>query len=146
MFGSPAHGKLKADHWRTVCTISMMITLVRVWSSSTATPGEHKLLENFIHLVIAVDLATRRSMDAERARLFDFYMLEYLRTLRELFDHDLVPNHHLSLHLATCLLLFGPVRGTWGYPFERYNGIIQRLNTNNHISESFVRRSMLSTC
>ena len=85
-------------------------------------------------------------MDAERARLFDFYMLEYLRTLRELFDHDLVPNHHLSLHLATCLLLFGPVRGTWGYPFERYNGIIQRLNTNNHISESFVRRSMLSTC
>ncbi|CDO72139.1 hypothetical protein BN946_scf184962.g82 [Trametes cinnabarina] len=25
-FGSPSHGKLKADHWRTVCTVSMVIT------------------------------------------------------------------------------------------------------------------------
>lgn len=126
-FGSSAHGKLKADHWRTVCTVSMVITLVRVWSLSTATTGERKLLENFVHLVIAVDLATRRSMDAERARLFDHHMLEYLRTLCELFDHDLVPNHHLSLHLASCLLLFGPVRGMWGFPFERYNGIRKNL-------------------
>ena len=75
-------------------------------------------------------------MDADRARLFDDSMLAYLCTLRELFNHNLVPNHHLSLHLSTCLLLFGPVHGWWGYPFERYNGIIQRLNTNNKISKS----------
>ena len=77
-FGSAAHGKLKADHWRTVCTVSMVITLVRLWTSSTASSGDHLLLENFVHLVIAVDLATRRSMDSERARLFDHHMLEYL--------------------------------------------------------------------
>ena len=134
-FGSAAHGKLKADHWRTVCTVNMVITLVRIWSSSTAGPGDHLILENFVHLVIFVDLATRRSMDSERARLFDHHMLAYLQTLRALFEHDLVPNHHLSLHLATCLLLFGPVRGWWAYPFERYNEIIQRLNTNNHIGK-----------
>ncbi|PIL35294.1 hypothetical protein GSI_02019 [Ganoderma sinense ZZ0214-1] len=133
-FGSAAHGKLKADHWRTVCSVSMVITLVRIWASST-TPGDKLLLDNFIHLVIAADLATRHSMDPERARLFDEHMLAYLQTLRALFEHDLVPNHHLSLHLASCLLLFGPVRGWWAYPFERYNGIIQRLNTNNHIAE-----------
>ncbi|KAI0362926.1 hypothetical protein BV20DRAFT_1074530 [Pilatotrama ljubarskyi] len=134
-FGSPSHGKLKADHWRTICTINMVITLVRVWTSSTAAAGDRRVLENFIHLAIAVDLATRRSMDPERVRLFDFHMAEYLRTLLELFDHDLVPNHHLALHLSACLLLFGPVRGWWGYPFERFNGIIQRLNTNHHIAE-----------
>ncbi|TFK83029.1 hypothetical protein K466DRAFT_499234 [Polyporus arcularius HHB13444] len=134
-FGSASHGKLKADHWRTVCTINMVITLVRLWSSSTATEGDRLLLENFTHLVIAVDLATRRSMDAERARLFDEHMLAYLQGLRKLFEHKLVPNHHLSLHLATCLMMFGPVHGWWGYPFERYNGIIQRLNTNNKIEE-----------
>lgn len=132
-FGSPSHGKLKADHWRTVCTINLVITLVQVWSSSAATEGERLLLQNFVDLVVAVDLATRRTMDAERARLFDEHMLQYLRSLRELFEHKLVPNHHLSLHIAACLLLFGPVHGWWAYPFERYNGIIQRLNTNHKI-------------
>lgn len=143
-FGSSAHGKLKADHWRTVCTISLVITLVRVWSSLTALTGDGKVLENFIHLVTAVDLATRHSMDPDRARLFDHHMAEYLRTLRELFRHNLVPNHHLSLHLTACLLLFGPVRGWWGFPFERYNGIIQRLNTNNHIGK--LGSPIITTC
>ncbi|KAH9834090.1 uncharacterized protein C8Q71DRAFT_725300 [Rhodofomes roseus] len=134
-FGSASHGKLKADHWRTVCTINMVITLVRIWGASTASKGEHRLLENFIHLVIAVELASRRSMDAGRARLFDHHMFEYLRTLRDLFENNLVPNHHLSLHLSTCLQLFGPVHGWWAYPFERFNGIIQRLSTNNQIDK-----------
>ncbi|KAH9829722.1 uncharacterized protein C8Q71DRAFT_717903 [Rhodofomes roseus] len=130
-FGSASHGKLKADHWRTVCTINMVVTLTRIWGRATASTAEHHLLDNFIHLVVAVDLASRRSMSAERARLYDHHMLEYLRTLRELFEHNLVPNHHLSLHLSTCLMLFGPVHGWWAYPFERFNGIIQRLKTNN---------------
>ena len=134
-FGSASHGKLKADHWRTVCTVSLVITLTRVWTSASATDKEKRLLDNFLHLVIAVDLASRRSMDTERANLFDSHMLHYLRTLRELFDHTLVPNHHLSLHLSTCLLNFGPVHGWWAYPFERYNGIIQRFNTNHKIGE-----------
>lgn len=111
----------------------MAITLCRVWGGPNASDGERLLLENFMHLVIAVDLATRRSMHPDRARTFDHHMLEYLRTLRQLFEHQLVPNHHLSLHLATCLLLFGPVHGWWAYPFERFNGILGRLNTNNQI-------------
>lgn len=135
-FGSAAHGKLKADHWRTVCTINMVITLTRIWGSTTASLAERRLLDNFVHLVVTVDLASRRSMNPHRARLFDLHMMEYLRTLRILFENDLVPNHHLSLHLSTCLLLFGPVHGWWAYPFERFNGIIQRLNTNNRIGMS----------
>ncbi|TFY56546.1 hypothetical protein EVJ58_g7577 [Rhodofomes roseus] len=134
-FGSAAHGKLKADHWRTVCTISMVITLTRIWGNAASSNAERHLLKNFVHLVVAVDLASRRSMDPERARLFDQHMEEYLRTLQELFDQDLVPNNHLSLHLAACLLSFGPVHGWWAYPFERFNGIIQRLNTNNQIDK-----------
>ena len=134
-FGSASHGKLKADHWRTICTISLVISLVRLWGSVSATPSDTLILENFIHLAIAVDLASRRSNDPDRARLFRYHMLEYLRTLKAHFNHPLVPNHHLSLHLATCLLLFGPVHGWWAYPFERFNGIIQRLNTNHKIGK-----------
>ncbi|KAI0363952.1 hypothetical protein BV20DRAFT_1039670 [Pilatotrama ljubarskyi] len=111
-FGSPSHGKLKADHWRTVCTVSMVITLVRLWGSATASPKQKALLDNFVHLVSA-----------------------YLKGVQHLFDwHHLVPNHHLSLHLKECLELFGPVHAWWAFPFERYNGLLQGLNTNSKTS------------
>ena len=132
-FGSSMHGKPKADQWRTICTIHMAITLVRLWGKASATDDEHSVLNNFIQLVVAVDVATRRSMSASRAALFDNNMQAYVKGLRSIYNHTLVPNHHLSLHLKQCLLLFGPVRGWWSYPFERYNGLLQRLNTNHRI-------------
>ncbi|KAI0646436.1 hypothetical protein C8Q79DRAFT_926401 [Trametes meyenii] len=130
-FGSVAHGKLKADQWRVVCTVSLTVTLVRLWGTASASQKDRLLLDNFVHLVTAVDLATRRSMTRERALAFDHHMLLYLQGLREIFSHDLVPNHHLSLHLVTCLLMFRPVHGWWAFPFERYNGLLQSINTNN---------------
>ncbi|KAI9061951.1 hypothetical protein FKP32DRAFT_1612691 [Trametes sanguinea] len=129
--GSSKHGKLKADHWRIACTVNMTITLGRLWSEDTASAAERLALENFMHLVAAVDLATRRTMFVERAQAFDYHMLEYLRGIRLLYNAELVANHHLSLHLIDCLLLFGPTLAWWAFPFERYNGLLQRLNTNS---------------
>ncbi len=133
-FGSLSHGKLKADQWRTVCLVNLVITLVRLWGNPTATNRQKALLENFLDLVRAVDLATRRSMDPHRVRKFDEYIRKYLEGLRTMFQHDLVPNHHLSLHLAECLELFGPVHAWWAFPFELFNGLLQNFNTNNHPS------------
>ncbi|OSC99817.1 hypothetical protein PYCCODRAFT_1372383 [Trametes coccinea BRFM310] len=130
-FGDASHGKLKADLWRTTCTVNMVITLVRSWGSPSATIKEKMALENFLHLVAAVDLATRYSMSAEQADRFDYHILEYLRGLRSLYNVDLMPNHHISLHLRECLLLFGPTFAWWAFPFERYNGLLQRMNTNH---------------
>ncbi|KAI0364513.1 hypothetical protein BV20DRAFT_1039369 [Pilatotrama ljubarskyi] len=134
-FGSPSHGKLKADVWRTVCTVSMVITLVCLWGGPDASPRQKALLHNFAHLVSAVELAARRSTNQERIDKFDYHMMEYLKSLRELFDHELVPNHHLSLHLKECLELFGPVHAWWAFPFERFNGLLQQLNTNSKSSD-----------
>lgn len=129
--GDAGGGKLKADHWRTLCTVVMPITLVRLWGSGNPLPVQVEALSNFMHLVAAVDLATRRSMSADRADRFDAHMEAYLQGLRSIYDADLVPNHHLSLHLRECLLLFGPTHGWWAFPFERYNGLLQRLRTNH---------------
>lgn len=134
-FGSAAHGKLKADHWRTVCTVSMVITLVRLWGTATASAEQKALLENFVHLVCAVDLAVRRSVDPDRIAKFDGHMQDYLAGLRLLFQwHQFVPNNHLSLHLKECLDNFGPVHAWWAFPFERFNGLLQKLNTNSKSS------------
>lgn len=56
--GSAATGKLKADHWCTLCTVHMVITLGRLWGCVSTSDGEKATLENFMHLVAAVDLAT----------------------------------------------------------------------------------------
>ena len=74
-------------------------------------------------------------MDQSRVEKFDRYMTLYVSGLVETFKHPLVPNHHLSLHLRECLELFGPVHAWWAFPFERYNGILQHLNTNSRTSE-----------
>lgn len=129
--GSAATGKLKADHWRTLCTVHMVITLGRLWGGSSASDDERAALENFMHLIAAVDLATRRTMSRERAVSFDRHIEAYLLGIRTLYDAQLVPNHHLSLHLMDCLLLFGPTHGWWSFPFERYNGMLQKLKTNH---------------
>ncbi|OSC99340.1 hypothetical protein PYCCODRAFT_1479872 [Trametes coccinea BRFM310] len=134
-FGTAAHGKLKADQWRTLGTVNLAITLVRLWGSSSASAEEREVLENFIHLACAADLASRRSMNAERAASYDRHMEAYLRGLRRIYKHQLVPNHHLSLHLRPLLEAFGPVHGWWAFPFERYNGILQRMNTNSKTSD-----------
>ncbi|RPD70231.1 hypothetical protein L226DRAFT_470595 [Lentinus tigrinus ALCF2SS1-7] len=134
-FGSPSHGKLKADQWRTACLVNLVISLLRVWGGATATPRQKTLLSNFLDLVRAVDLATRRTMDQDRVEKFDSYMHRYLSSLTETFKHPLVPNHHLSLHLRECLELFGPVHAWWAFPFERFNGILQNLNTNSRTND-----------
>ena len=130
-FGHPSHGKLTADQWRSVTTISMVITLVRTWGARTSTTFERELLGNFLHLVLAVEEGTRKSMSKGRAAFFDRHIYEYLTSLRRLFNHNLVPNHHMSLHLRECLERFGPFHSWWAFPFERYNGLISRFNTNH---------------
>ncbi len=135
-FGSLKHGKLKADQWRTVCTVNLVVTLVRLWSSSVSE-HDKDLLDNFLHLVAAVDLASRRTMSEARAAAYDEHMYKYLCGLKELFDHEFVPNHHLSLHLYSCLMLFGPVHGWWAFPFERFNGLLGNINTNHKSGERY---------
>lgn len=84
-----------------------------------------------MHLVIAVLAGTTKTMSLQQAQLYDHHMYQYLVSLRDLFDVDLVPNHHMALHLRECMELFGPVHAWWAFPFERYNGIIGKLNKNN---------------
>ncbi len=143
--GDTSHGKLKADHWRTLCTVSMVMTLVRLWGTSKAVEQEVSALNNFMHLVAAVDLATRRTMSAERANSYETHMEAYMHGLRSIYKVDLIPNHHLALHLKDCLLLFGPTHGWWAFTFERYNGMLQKLKTNQKLGTLYSVSYRMST-
>ncbi|RDB23075.1 hypothetical protein Hypma_009877 [Hypsizygus marmoreus] len=131
-FGSPSHGKLKADQWRTVCSVNLIITLIRIWGIPSASEREKAWLENYIDMVIAAIWVTRWSTSPERIGIFGRHMKRYLVNVKDLFGEDIiVPNHHLSLHLIECLKSFGPVHSWWTFPFERYNGMLRHLKTNN---------------
>lgn len=130
--GSKGYGRLSADQWRVFCTISLVFTLVPLWS--TGTEDMQAVLRSFIHLVTAIIYATKRSISETDINIVEENIRDYLKTLVELYGSEgLRPNHHLLLHLGMFLRRLGPVHGWWTFAFERYNGIIQRFNTNNRI-------------
>ncbi|KAI0692837.1 hypothetical protein BC835DRAFT_1225188, partial [Cytidiella melzeri] len=94
-FGSPSHGKLKADEWCTICTVHLVITLGRLWGSLNATKRQKQMLKNFFHLVSAVQLGSRKSMSKDRAKAFDGHMFDYLRTLGTSFEHITIRSDHM---------------------------------------------------
>lgn len=127
-FGQASHGKLTADQWRTLCTVILVTTLIRTWNHSAEN---RSLLQNFLDLVISVRWATTRSTSEKHIAIIDFHLKRYLETTVQLYGpSSIVPNHHLSLHLTECLRNFGPVYSWWSFPFERYNGIMQRIKNN----------------
>ena len=138
---APAHpgekkwGKFSADQWHTFCTINLPITLTRLWGGNKDS-REHQMLENFMHLVIAVKLASMRSLTPSRIELFEQHMFQYLTTLLELYPGTTItPYQHLSLHFGDMLRRFGPTHGWRCFPFERYNYLLQQIPTNMKFGE-----------
>ncbi|KIJ91536.1 hypothetical protein K443DRAFT_114901 [Laccaria amethystina LaAM-08-1] len=119
-FGSPAHGKLKADQWRTCIEFDLPFSLVRMWEASNEQD-------------IPDELCRRRQKHAQE---YKRYMMRYLHTLRELCPNDdLHPVHHNALHIPDFLQRFGPMHGWWMFPFEHLIGILQKVKTNFKIGQ-----------
>lgn len=132
--GSARAGKLTADQWRTLCTVHLVITLIRLWGHCEPKDRRHDLLTNFMHLVTATGALFRRSVGTETIQLYQESMQAYLKGHLRLYPHlNLSPKHHLSLHLPEFLMGFGPVHGwvTWG--FERLVFGFQNTNTNGKV-------------
>ncbi|KNE88539.1 hypothetical protein PSTG_18055, partial [Puccinia striiformis f. sp. tritici PST-78] len=134
VLGQASYGKLKADEWRNLFLMQLPLVLVKIWGGVDRV--QRSLLQNFGHLVSAVDLALRRNMNARRIDSYRHHIKEYLNSCQILFPHvDLAPNHHLSMHLADCLERFGPVRAWWSFPMERLMGQVLHSCHNNHIGQ-----------
>lgn len=44
---------------------------------------------------------------------------------------------HLQTHIKQCIIDYGSVYGFWFFPFERYNGMLGSIRTNNKVIESY---------
>ena len=129
-FGTSQHGKLSADQWRTVSTINLPITLIRTWGLDD--DDLHKeMLRNFLDLVEAVEILGLLEIDETRIQEADVLIKKYIDDAKELYRNAKIqPNHHIFLHLSVFLLLFGPVHSWRSFAFERFNFMLQSINTN----------------
>ena len=128
--GDAKVGKLSADQYRTTCTINLVVTLVRLWTED-GRQRYRDMLDNFMDLVTAINLAHMRVLTPRTIKLYEEVMLKYLRGLRRLYPSvSLTPSQHLSLHLGQVMRRFGPVHAWRCFPFERYNGLLQNIPTN----------------
>ena len=142
-FGSPAHGKLKADQWRTCIEFDLPVSLMRMWEetsqagvSSELQVRRRKVVESTMLLSIAICWAVSHRTSELHADQYRKHMMAYLTTLRELCPNmDLHPVHHNALHIPEFLLRFGPMHGWWMFPFERLIGILQKIKVNFKIGE-----------
>jgi len=129
--GDKSQGKISADGWRVFSTVHLIVTLGRIWGSKPADTREHQLFSNLCDLIEATKIATGRSITVARAEEFRYRMLKYLGGLDSLFPGQrLIPYHHISIHLSELLCRFGPTT-TWRcWVFERYNHMLQNIETN----------------
>lgn len=140
--GSPSHGKLKADQWRTLGITHLPLSLIRLWALESNTQQSKKRKEVLgvtISLISAVVLASSRTTSLAIATAYLHNMKAYMEGIKKLFpQYQFRPNHHMALHLHEYLCWFGPVHGWWTFPFERLIGMLERMPTNFKIGMSTV--------
>jgi hypothetical protein len=134
--------KLKSDQWRTVGSLYLPVTLIRLWTNGSTNPSPNairrqKLLHMTMLLFSAINVATSRVTSRRNAKVYLDFLIQYRQELHTLFPrYQCAANQHLAFHISTCLLLHGPVQGWWAFPFERVIGMLQRFSTNYKAGKS----------
>ena len=70
-WGTAARGKLSTNNWRVICTVHLPITLIRLWGDDDTPEYWKDILENFIDLVRAVQIANLCSISEKEIKLYE---------------------------------------------------------------------------
>lgn len=138
--GEVKWGKLTADEWKNLCVIHLPFTLTRLWgefrySKNAEEQRKYKMLQNYLHLVEAVSLATQDRLTEDSIQRYECTMQTYLKGVLDLYmGAHILPYQHLALHFGEHLRRWGPTRSWRCFAFERYNGMLQKTNTNRKFS------------
>ncbi|KAJ3508326.1 hypothetical protein NLJ89_g5817 [Agrocybe chaxingu] len=139
----------KADEWRRLLTITPVL-LWYTWRNSlddipnsappiapnekitkTHSRNRLKLYEASLLLCTGVRLLATRTITLRQARTGQDFLAQFCLALLAL-GVALVINHHLSMHFYEMIYAFGPIYAWWLFAFERFNGMMERVNHNGH--------------
>jgi hypothetical protein len=136
VLGKASFGRLKADEWRNLFTIQLPLILPPYWNDQD--PVSQSLLHNFADLVSLVNLALKRTMNADRVEQYLHHTRRYIESSILLFPEiTLAPNHHMAFHIAKGLQGFGPCRAWWSFSMERLMSQVLKSTGNNRLGKCF---------
>lgn len=122
-------GTLKADEWRSLGTMHLVITLVRLWGFTGGRQEE--MLHNYMHLIAALFMSCLRSITDDHIQAYDFYYTLYLKNFLSLYPEvPLQPSNHLAQHCGENMSDFGPSHPVRAFGTERFNRSLQEVPTN----------------
>lgn len=130
---------LTADQFRLWVTVYSTVVLKGMISEE-----EMNCWQNF---VLACNIIYSKSVRKTNVEKMDTYLLRFSKGAQKLYGNNFItPNMHMNCHIADCIYDFGPVYAFWLYSFERYNGLLGAIKTNNknieeQIMNTFTRNS-----
>ncbi|KAH9931496.1 uncharacterized protein B0H18DRAFT_865765, partial [Fomitopsis serialis] len=121
---------LKADEWRSLGTIHLVISLVRLWRFGDER--QQAMLDNFIHLVSAIAVAGLHSTSHDHIIAYDHHYQTYLQGFLDLYKEvPLTPSNHMAQHFADKFLaMFGPSHSIRAWAMERVNNTLHNFAKN----------------
>ncbi|CAB4038565.1 Hypothetical predicted protein [Paramuricea clavata] len=92
---------------------------------------------------IVGDEHLKRKITEEDITKADLMLLKFCRKFQTLYGNlAITPNMHLHCHLKDVTLDYGPIHSFWCFSFERYNGIVGSITTNNSSVELQLMRKI----
>lgn len=132
---------LTADQWKIwTCQYSL-------YALSGSLPEEH--LDCWWLFVQACIIICRPLLTKTSIKEADKFLHEFCIAVERLYGSEACTiNLHLHCHLAEHLLDYGPAHATWCFSFERFNGILGGVPTNNrclNIEKTMLNRFVQQT-
>ena len=113
-----------ADEWKNWTNIYSLFALF------DQIPDDHYTC--WQHFVRASRLLCQRYISDRDIKEADEHLMNFCQAFENIFGAGhCTMNMHLHMHLKSVLEDFGPVYSYWLYGFERYNGILGNMYTNN---------------
>lgn len=134
---SPTNNSLTAEQWM-------------IWVNYYSIFCMHDILTKeemdcWRTFVLASRLLSLPSLSKEDISLADKLLLTFCQRFERLHGPSSVtPNMHMHGHLIECVKDFGPLSSFWLFSFERFNGLLGDLPTNNCLIEMQVMKRFVS--
>ncbi|KAF9056739.1 hypothetical protein BDP27DRAFT_1386299 [Rhodocollybia butyracea] len=139
----------KADEWRRILTIAPIL-LWYVWMdendkipdvvppippNAKIIPTHNRNISSIYNVLLLLCVAGRllasRTISIAQATAGQEFLIQFCRQCLAL-EIPLVINHHLAMHYLPMFTRMGPVYGWWLFAFERFNGLLEKVNHNGH--------------